>query len=81
MYDDWINAMMKDLGIEEKKEGEKKNEVALSDADIKKVADSVIERLSSEDDISTSKPDKKEKKQEQEQEQNEDLDEGETPIE
>lgn len=79
MYDDWVNQMIKDMGIKQEEEGEKKNEVTLSDTDIKKVADSVIERLSSDEEVSTPKPPKK-KEQEQEQEQEQD-DDSETPIE
>lgn len=80
--DTWVDQMIKDMGIGKKEEGEKNNEVALSDADIDKVADRVISKLSEEPEVSTPKQKKKETdkppKPELEQEE---LEEGETSLE
>lgn len=79
--DTWVEQMIKDMGLtKDIGKGGDANDKVLSDNDIEKVADKVIEKLSSQDndDISTSKP--KNKEPENEKPKNDDLDENETSL-
>lgn len=59
MFDSWIEEMLKDVNPEDKPDDDKSKNITLTDEQLDRVADRVIEQLS---DVSASKPDKKKKK-------------------
>lgn len=80
--DTWIDRMVEDMGIRKKNEGGGNNDITLSDADVDKVADKVIKKLSEEPEISTPKPKTKEKQKSEPQPGKVDnLEEGEISLE